>query len=452
MKDKIEKAMEKNNLDQFTNIYVGWDNEKRILVIVEKRKTKSGVVYESHALKISIIDDKMQKTFSVRTTKDSEHLGVFLRQTVSDLESEVRRNDQGIVVRDPQTCLNMLMTTPEGAKTHFSQGQSFPQNPVQHVSGRLIGYACNYNLSVTNNPIMISDSMLLHHCCITGSTGGGKTEIAKRIVSEINKDQKTVMILTPEPELWKKMNNTFVVDDEAVEGKVNVINFNDPVTFNEDSVKLLENLINHYINTEQTSNLKLLLVIDEAHQFNEEVIEKAVRVLRKYGVGIILISHTYTDFGRGIRSNIQTHIALYTNWEKDISFIRGYQHKNGQDFANLLRHMPEGYGIIRSRELYRNEPIPCKFLTVGEILQTTELREIYSSNNISNSETDQRRHAILEFIEKNAGCMYDNIIEPMKGKVAGSTLYKDLDWLESQGLIEVIKTGDRGKKRYVKSD
>ena len=342
----------------------------------------------------------------------------------------------------------MLLTAQEG-KLKQNQSIQLSYKP-QEITGRAIGYICEFaenEMEVTNNPILISDSMLLHHTIITGSTGGRKTEIAKRIVSEVNKDRTTVVVLTPEPQLWKGLNQSYLVNEEINDEKINIVNFSDFANIEEESSSFLEDLIDSYTNTESTNNLVLLLVVDEAHQFKQEVLEKAVRILRKYGVGLILISHTYADFNRGIRANIQTHIAMYTNWEKDLSFIRQFQHKGGPDYTYLLRHIPEGYGIFRSRTIFRNQPVLCKFLTSGEVFQTPIQIEEFDSLN----ETQRRRKVILDVISDNPGTTAENIQNELSRKMidcSTATVYKDLDFLVNKAKVRIVKKEERGKKHY----
>lgn len=447
LKDDITKAIEKANKAPISIFHVAWDDRSKALILVEKRVMKNVINYEVHAIKVSLVEDKMSRTFVSDSTNNLMYLPRVIERTVDSVSP---KQVEGKIIRDAHTAINMLLTSDEnGPKSEIVQTpislQQIPQNPIS----RIIGYICryvNYNIEITNTPVFVSDELLLHHTVITGSTGGGKTEVAKRIVSEINKERKTVIVLTPEPRLWTSLDNADLVNDDSVEeNKTNIIDFSS-LKFQEESAKFLDELINYFMSSEQTNNLKLLLVIDEAHQFVQETLEKATRILRKYGIGIVMTSHTYADFSRGIRANIQTHIAMYTNWEKDISFIRQYQQKGSIDFASLLRHIPEGYGIFRSREFSRNEPLLCRFLMQKELIPKENENQEYNVG-----EADERRKSIMEFIKNNPGSSAEDVktgISNTSIEVSNSTVYEDLAWLEDQGLIKVIKTEERGKKRY----
>jgi len=361
---------------------------------------------------------------------------------------------EGVSIKDPYTAIDMLFTVQEGMDV--PKQEIIPVTTSQiPVYGNMIGYICDQNLQTTNNPVLLSEKMLLHHVIITGSTGGGKTEVAKRIVTEIEKTRKKVLVITPEAHLWEKLENAHFLGDNDSELKegISIVDCSGVKNFVKEASHVIESVIEHYGKMEQTDNLRLLLVIDEAHLFIdkkdfENVLESATRILRKFGVSCIFLSHTYADFNRGIRSNVQTHIALYTNWARDLSFIKAFQADGTVDYSKLLLSMPEGYGIFRSRDFLRNQPVPCRFLRPYETLQTSELKQIASEQI---DETYQRRIDILEIVKKNPRISADDIqkIIEMKGSdVTDRTIYKDLEWLEAQNLISV-NIGERGKRRYV---
>jgi hypothetical protein len=346
----------------------------------------------------------------------------------------------------------MLFTVQEGRDV--PKQEIIPiTTPQILVYGNMIGYICDQNLQVTNNPVLLSEKMLLHHVIITGSTGGGKTEVAKRIVTEVEKTRKKILVITPEAHLWEKLENAHFLGDNDSELKegINIVDCSGVKNFVKEASHVIESVIEHYGKMEQTDNLRLLLVVDEAHLFIdqkdfENVLESATRILRKFGVSCVFLSHTYADFNRGIRSNVQTHIALYTNWARDLSFIKAFQADGTVDYSKLLLSMPEGYGIFRSRDFLRNQPVPCRFLRPYETLQLSEIKQ----GDLSVDETYQRRMTILDIIRKSGKIAFEGVLSALKKlgiEADDSTVYRDLNWLEEQELIVVIETGERGGKR-----
>ena len=237
-------------------------------------------------------------------------------------------------------------------------------------------------------------------------------------------------------------------NEEVIDEKINIIDFSDSKNIEEESSSFLKDLIEDYTSTDATNNLKLLLVIDEAHQFKQETLEKAVRLLRKYGAGLILISHTYADFNRGVRANIQTHIAMYTNWERDLSFIRQFQSKDGSDYTYLLRHIPEGYGIFRSRTVFRNQPVLCKFLQEYENVPYLENKSFDSLSEEIDDSTLDRRRIVLDLIRQNSGTTTEEIIPKLNiPKKEIRTVYRTVRFLENGGLVKVT-TDNKNRKYY----
>lgn len=447
-KDEVKKTMKKKGIEPISNFIVGWSKREKALVLVEKKHD-----YEAYGIKVFLSGDKMRKISvmeKVHSLEDLENAMISVANRVGYREVD------GMPIRDPHTSFEMLLTVQEDEKVRPEPIVLTPQHQIPSTQGgNVIGYMCNSNLEVTNNPVFISDSMILHHTIVTGSTGGGKTEVAKRIVTEIRKDKRKVLILTPEPHLWKQLEGAQVTsgDPPSINDGINIVDFSDSENITEEISSMLESVCKYYGKMEQTEHLRLFIVIDEAHSFldnkeHERVLERSVRILRKFGVACLLISHTYADFNRGIRANVQTHIAMYTNWQKDLSYIRAFQAEGGMDYAKLLLSMPEGYGIFRSREFMRNQPVPCRFLRSYEVLQHTEMKR----ESIVQDDAYTRRMTVHDIIAAGDGLYADDVhlkLEKRGIKVSSFTVYNDLDWLTKQGLAKVKEVGERGKRLYV---
>ena len=445
--NKVKKAIQEAELEPISDLAFAWSKKDRILVVVDDRKT----FYEVNALKVVYSDENIRKVSVVEKARNHVELVNALRVTRYEAANAQL---EGVPIRDPHACIECLLTMTEEIGKPTKQ-VVIPQTSDKPTSGNIIGYICDEKLQVTNNPIFLSENLLLHHVIVTGSTGGGKTEVAKRIVSEVERMGRKVFVLTPETHLWKSLENSKIIQGDFldIDRGINILDLSFSKNLAEDVKTVVSGVLEHYSSMEQTDHVRLLLVIDEAHIFlededSEKVLEQAVRTLRKFGVACVLISHNYGDFNRTIRTNIQTHIAMYTNWSRDISYVREFQQKGGPDFAELLRTMPEGYGIFRSREFLRNQPFPCRFLKCYEALNQPNIKPLVID---INDETYRRRLTILDIIKSKPTASSDIVREILVKRgfdVANSTLYSDFEWLENQRLIRVVDVKEKGKKEY----
>ncbi len=139
-------------------------------------------------------------------------------------------------------------------------------------------------------------------------------------------------------------------------GEISVISL-DHLAYNQKiytSYFLMRELLSYFFSQPDSHELKLLLVVEEAHKFipkntpgipNELYIflDRVIRELRRKGVGTIFISHVMTDFRQSIRANTATTIRLRTTYDGDI--IRANK-DIGSPFANFIPKLNTGQGIV----------------------------------------------------------------------------------------------------------
>jgi len=450
-KSELDEILERRaRCHKITSLDIYWNDEKRVIVTVEKRKNH----YDSRTVKVFLVgDDKMQRHTRKATSNDAQTLATLIAENIQRVDYQGGR---GVGVRDPHTALDVLLSFDDDEKSEpiapvaIQEIQNFPDE------GGLFGFVCDEQLYPTRNSIYITDEMLLHHIIVTGTTGFGKTTLTGRIVTEVNKENKTVLVLTPDAHLtrWTSLANSVEIDDEMIEGKINIPRFSYADNLKEESKNILTELIEKYASQTETSYVKLLLVIDEAKQFDQESIENCVRTLRKYGVATLLVYHKFggkDGIDDDIRTNVSTHISTHTSWNPDIEHMKRHQPKSVTDYVTLFSIAPrKGYCLIRSRFINSNRPLICKFLQEYEKPPSMEL--VQKEAQIEENESLGKRHMIIYDIIKNTpNITASSIRNRLKSRgmdVDNSTISRDLKELQEGDYITISETGDNNQKHY----
>ncbi len=120
--------------------------------------------------------------------------------------------------------------------------------------------------------------------------------------------------------------------------------------------KALDEILRYFQNEEDSDDLRLFLVIEEAHLWTSKgvpkeaasFLDRVVRLLRKKGVGVMLVSHKISDFDAAMRSSMNISIAFRTKYEGDLDTIA---RTIGSDFSKLTPSMPVGYSLFHSSDV-----------------------------------------------------------------------------------------------------
>jgi KaiC/GvpD/RAD55 family RecA-like ATPase len=120
--------------------------------------------------------------------------------------------------------------------------------------------------------------------------------------------------------------------------------------------KALDQILEHFQGEADSEDLRFFLVIEEAHLWTSKEVPKeaasfldrVVRLLRKKGVGVMLVSHKISDFDPAMRSSMNISITFRTKYEGDLESIA---RTLGSDFAKIVPSLPVGYSIFHSADL-----------------------------------------------------------------------------------------------------
>jgi DNA phosphorothioation-dependent restriction protein DptH len=97
----------------------------------------------------------------------------------------------------------------------------------------------------------------------------------------------------------------------------------------------------------QTRELRLAVVLDEAHRLAKDVtLPKIMKEGRKYGVAVVVASQGVDDFHRDVLSNAGTKVAFRCNFPQSrtvAGFLRG---REGQDMSRALEQLGVGQAYV----------------------------------------------------------------------------------------------------------
>ncbi len=222
---------------------------------------------------------------------------------------------------------------------------------------------------------------------VSGASGSGKTIAAKVIVEELLQEHVPVVVFdyTKQWErLFLKNTDQAMLEkyrlfglrgSKAFKGHVvkelpeisNMLRSGEGTVIDLSSVsetdervgnvaKALDRILEHFRGEADSEDLKLFLAIEEAHLWTSKEVPKeaanfldrVVRLLRKKGVGVMLVSHKISDFDPAMRSSMNISIIFRTKYEGDLDSIARTM---GSDFSKLVPSLPVGYSVFHSADL-----------------------------------------------------------------------------------------------------
>ncbi len=253
-------------------------------------------------------------------------------------------------------------------------------------------------LAETNYKVYINIDEFVKTTIISGATGNGKTVAGQVISEELLLKNIPVIAIDPTNQ-WTGFKNklenekmlkryskfsllnprNFNVDIIRFEESKN-FNINEAIAKNKLSVfaakeltpKELDSLIlditKNILGAEllKTNEIKLLLVIEEAHRAlarygsPEKGFSKLIASLEKFsesGIGVVFISQLLSDFKEGVKL-IDNHIQMKTSYESDLKMI---EDKFGKDRRKSLEKAEVGIGLFRNPNFNNGYPTFVEF-------------------------------------------------------------------------------------------
>jgi DNA helicase HerA-like ATPase len=223
---------------------------------------------------------------------------------------------------------------------------------------------------------------------VSGASGAGKTIAAKVIVEELV-DEGIPVLVFDYTEQWQRLLEKNTNDEmldryaefgmrrspKAFKGRVidsepqpdallaskgvTIIDLSDTYDAGErveKVAKMLDELLEYFQFQEDADDLRLLIVVEEAHLWTSKDVPKdatrfldsAVRLLRKKGIGVMLVSQKISDFDPAMRSAMNISILFRTKYEGD---LRAIARMLGSEISTIIPNLPVGYSIFHSADV-----------------------------------------------------------------------------------------------------
>ncbi len=133
------------------------------------------------------------------------------------------------------------------------------------------------------------------------------------------------------------------------------------------------------------SVLKLLVVLEEAHQIlqsqigktnstQESLIVRIIRLGRKYGYGVILASHQPTDIPQAAISNAATIVAMMLDEPQQVNYVRRFVNLSKPE-REIYATLPQGGAFIKHLGEPHSHLVKTQMVSVDEIQFSRSLTE-----------------------------------------------------------------------------
>jgi KaiC/GvpD/RAD55 family RecA-like ATPase/DNA-binding transcriptional ArsR family regulator len=223
---------------------------------------------------------------------------------------------------------------------------------------------------------------------VSGASGAGKTIAAKVIVEELLEDGVPVLVFdytqqwqrllekntndemldryaefgmrrSPKGFKGRVLNSQPQLDDLLAYTGVTIVDLSDVYDSAERVGKVaqvLDQLLEYFQFQGDSDDLRLLIVVEEAHLWISKDVPKdaarfldnAVRLLRKKGVGVMLVSQKISDFDSAMRSAMNISIIFRTKYEGDLKAIARML---ASDTSEIVPKLPVSYSVFHSADV-----------------------------------------------------------------------------------------------------
>lgn len=320
------------------------------------------------------------------------------------------------------------------AKKKYKMAVDLSDLPKEGPLGIFVG-----KIAETPHNAYFDMAQLKMHSIIAGSTGSGKSFTAQVIAEELLDKNVAVIVFDPTAQwtgMLRKAQDKSILSNysrfgmkkadakafnggirqitnpfEEIElskyikpGEIQIFAINklEP----EDIEVFVSNTIRQVFkqNFGESKELKFVMVYDEVHRLLPKFggsgigflqLERGLREFRKWGIGIMMISHVLNDFVDQARANISTQVQMKTRDENDLERIRL---KHGHDIFRSMVRTKVGTGLVVNADYNKGEPYFVEFRPIKHELMRLSEEEIQKYNKYNHS-IDQIEYEIAQLDE-----------------------------------------------------
>lgn len=355
------------------------DVHERSKAVSKELRTQLGLAVED------VGEDLLSHIFvpSISSLRASRS-GRLLASSVSRALSLVPRDD---LENELVKSLGALLDQKSSSATTFDVSR-FPSAGEKHRLA-YVGLALSGDLAQTRAPIFYDlDEQGPRHTAVVGGSGSGKSVCARLIVEGAALHGVPVLVFDPtrswtglaapgtNEQLLKRydhflmkrewarafsvriMNPRLLTEDELLGltagAGITVLTSQD-MTEEEEVAAVAELLRSLYAlmnSWPETSRLRLLIALEEAHRYLrhkdlQPILELFARTARSRGVGLLVVSQVAVDLPPAIRNNCATKLQLFTNYAQDLT--RAGQ-VFGSDVQKIVPTLGRGQGALHYPE------------------------------------------------------------------------------------------------------
>ena len=317
---------------------------------------------------------------------DVRNLSKFVNPLIQTGVIATRKEGKTFIysLRDAHTYLHMHNRHTSSEETDYASHVELPKCHVKlPKEGNMLGRVALDDWKLGDFLYLPLRNHAQKGILVSGASGAGKTIAAKVIVEELLEDEIPVLVFdytrqwerllekntneemldryaefgmrrSPKGFKGKVVHSPTPLDDLLTSQSATIVDLSDIYDSAERVGKvaqILDQLLEYFQFQEDSSDLRLLIVVEEAHLWMSKDVPKdaarfldsAVRLLRKKGVGVMLVSQKISDFDPAMRSAMNISILFRTKYEGD---LKASARMLGSEASEMIPRLPVGYSVF----------------------------------------------------------------------------------------------------------